>query len=179
MSLREPAARAYHSAAGVDGKLFVWAGLGAGSIQTTTLESFNVSALTWEQSQRLNGPLPDGLNNAAVTDNAGVKFYSCGGHTPSGLLNTLYEMNPHTLLCRELLPHNPSYAPQKHEGSRSVFFKNKLVIYGGDTSEGRTDDLHVFDLDKGEYGAIQHLIGIWILLYIIFTCQHRNFLHSI
>ena len=149
MSLREPAARAYHTAVNVGAKLFVCAGLG-GSIQTTTLESFNVSALTWEQSQQLNGFLPDGLDNAAVT-NDGENVYSCGGHTFSGRINTIYEINPYTLLCRELPPRNPSYAPKEHEGSRSVFFKNKLVVFGGDTKEGRTDDLHVFDLGKSEY----------------------------
>lgn len=150
MSAREPTARAFHAAVGVGDKLFIWGGYG--QTTTTTLESFNVCSLTWEKPRPLNGYLPSGLYNAAVTGD-GEDFYSCGGETTSGRINTLYEINPHTLLCRELLPDSPSHAPQKQEGSSSVYFNRKIVVYGGYTvpSKQRTDDLLVFDLDKSEY----------------------------
>lgn len=149
---RQPTARVWHAAVGVGGKVFVWAGYNnSTTIQTTTVESFNVSALTWEQPRQLNGSLPDGLQKAAVTGD-GENFYFFGGCTRSGCINTLYEINPCTLLCRELLPRGPSDSPSKQEGSGCVYFKNKLVVYGGYTSkEQYTDDVHIFDLDKSEY----------------------------
>lgn len=160
MSLRQPAARLGHAAVGVGSKLFIWAGFGgSGDVQASTLESFNVSSLTWEQPKQLNGSLPDGLRNAAVTSD-GENFYSFGGGTPSGRINTLYKINPCTLLCRELLPNSLSYVPQKQYGCRSVCFKNKLVVYGGCTDQHRyTPDPHVFDLDKSEYGSFYSCIG--------------------
>ena len=148
MSAREPAARAWHAAVGAGDKLFVWAGCGR-SIQTTTFESFDVSSLTWQYPQQLNGSLPDGLHNAAVTSD-GENFYSAGGDTKVGRINRVYKINPGTLQCKELLPNSHSHAPKEKEGSRSVCFNNKLVVYGGWTKQGRyTDDLHTFDLEKG------------------------------
>lgn len=153
MSSRQPTSRAWHAAVGVGGKLFVWGGRGDGA---TTLERFDVSSLTWEELQQLKGSLPEGLHDAAVT--AGREnFYSFGGSaTTSGRVNTLYEISPSTLLCRELLPNSPSHTPQKQMGSRSVHFKNKVVVYGGSKSKGyTTNDLHVFDLEKSKYDSIK------------------------
>lgn len=157
MSAREPRARAWPAAVGVEESLFIWGGYGyPTNIQPTTLEKFNVCSLTWEHPRQLNGFLPSGLNNSAITGNG--DFYSCGGDTASGRINTLYKINPCTLLCKELLPNSPSHAPQKQEGSRSVYFNSKIVIYGGYTGLGRIGDLHVFDLEKGEYVSLQYNI---------------------
>lgn len=150
MSAREPTARYCHAAVSVGDKLFVWGGYNhRKTIHTTSLESFNVSALKWEQPQQLNGSLPGGLRNAAVNSNSECA-YTYGGYTDSIRLNILYEINPRTLWCRELLPNNPSHAPQKTSGCRMVDFNNKLVVYGGYTDEGYTDDLLVFDLNRSE-----------------------------
>ena len=151
MSSRQPTARTWHSAVGVGDKLFIWGGHGAIQIRTTTLECFNVSSLSWEQPQQLKGSLPDGLYNLAVTGD-GRHFYAKSGRT-----NRVYEINPCTLLCRQLLKNSSIHAPQRQDGnrSRSVYFKNKVVVYGGVTEQDRTDDLHVFDLDKSEYESIE------------------------
>ena len=138
MSAREPRARAWHAAVGVRDKLFVWGGLGEEPIQSTTLNSFNVSTLTWEPPRQLNGPLPDVLGCSAVAGD-GETFYSCAGSTgTSGCINALYKINPSMVLCREMLPNSPSHAPPKNQGSRSVYFKSKIVVYGGYTDQGHT-----------------------------------------
>lgn len=151
MSSRQPEARYDHAAVGIDDKLFVWAGDGGSTnIATRTLECFNVSSLTWEQPQQLIGSLPDGLCNMAVTSE-GENVYTLGGYSKSGDINRVYEINPCTLLCRELLPNSSPHTPQKQDGSHSVCFQDKLVIYGGWTVQGRINDLHVFDLENSEW----------------------------
>ena len=168
MSSREPKARAWHAAVGVGDKLFIWGGGGDSTIiQTTTLEAFNVESLSWEQTRQLNGSLPDSLCSAAVT-NEKENFYSFGGYTlPGHYVDTLYEINPSTLLCRELVPNSSSQAPEKQQGSRSVYFKNKVVVYGGNTGMGRPDDLHIFDLEKSTYGSITlYSCSYWLKMII-------------
>lgn len=146
MSAREPTPRANHAAVGVGDTLFVWGGRNDRTpIHTTTLESFNVSALRWEQPRQLNGTLPNGLRGTAVTSDSECA-YTYGGSTDSTRLNTLYEITPRTLLCRELLPNW-----KKTLGCRTVLFKKKLVVYGGHTGQTCTDDLYIFDLDKSEF----------------------------
>ena len=155
MSAREPTARFLHAAIGVEEKLFIWGGYGGKiRIQTSTLETFNVSTLQWEKPRQLNGSLPDGLHNAAVTSDSEYA-YSYGGITGSTRFNSLHEINTRTLQCRELLPNSSSHAPQKTSGCRTVHFRKKLVVYGGSTGQTYTSDLLVFDLDKGEYGSIK------------------------
>ena len=156
MSSREPRARAWHAAVGVGDKLFIWGGGGDSTrIQTTTLEVFNVNSLSWEQTRQLKGSLPDSLCSAAVTSQK-ESFYSFGGYTlPGHYIDTVYEINSSTLLCRELPPNSPSHAPKKQQGSRSVYFKNKVVVYGGNTGQGRPDEVHVFNLEKSTCGSIK------------------------
>ena len=151
MSTTEPTARYGHVAVGVGDRLFIWGGNNKRTpIQPTTFESFNLSALKWEHPRQLNGTLPDGLWNTVGTSD-GEYGYTFGGYTGTTRLNTLYEINTRTLLCRELLPNSSSHAPKKVSGCRTVLYKKKLVVYGGYTGETCTDDLHVFDLDKSEY----------------------------
>lgn len=149
--------RRNHAAVGVGKKLYVWGGNTGDStkIPSTTLENFDVSSLTWGQPQRLDGFLPDGLWGMAITSD-GEDAYTFGGRTGSypkcTYFNTLYYVNPSTLQCRELVPGNPSQAPKKASGCRMVHFNGKLVVHGGYTGGGRTDQLHVFDLKTSECG---------------------------
>ena len=145
MSARQPTGRSRHAAVGVQDKLFIWGGYG--NVKTSTLETFNVSALKWEQPRQLNGSLPDRLIDAAVTSDSEYA-YTHGGLFGS---NFTHEINTRTLQCRELLPNSSSHAPQKTHGCCMVYFRKKLVVYGGIAKQTCTNDLHVFDLDTSEY----------------------------
>lgn len=152
MDAKEPEARHYHAAVGVGNKLYIWGGYNSlKSICSTTLESFDVSSLKWEQPRQVNGSFPDVLQNAAVTSENECS-YSYAGLTGNTRLNALYEINLTTLQCREFETNSPSHVPQQTEGCRTVLFKNKLVVYGGYNGQSNTDDLLFFDLDKSEYG---------------------------
>lgn len=175
MSLRQPQPRENHAAVGVGKKLFVWAGdCGSSKIQTTTVESFDVSSGTWEQPQRLHGSLPDGLYGMAVASD-GENAYSFGGrsgsHSKYTYYNTLYEINLSTFECNELVPRDLSFAPKKKKGSGMVLFESKLVIHGGYTGQDWTDDLHVFDIRTSEcMRAVRQFVrvgdGVYVIIYI-------------
>ena len=152
MSAREPTGTYGYAAVGVQDKLYIWAGYR--NVKTSTLETFNVSALKWEQPRQLNGSIPDGLWNAAVTSDGECAYTHGGLLSDSTRLNSLHEINTRTLQCRKLLPNSSSHAPQKTHGCCMVYFRKKLVVYGGIAKQTCTNDLHVFDLDTSEYGSI-------------------------
>ena len=115
---------------------FVWGGdggYGYPKIQPKQMETFDISSMKSEEPKLLKGPLPDELWGMAVTTD-GVKIYSFGGRTDSGFSNTVYEINPSTLQCEELRPASLSrHVPKGTTGSGMVYFKEKLLVYGGFT----------------------------------------------
>lgn len=154
MSYRRPQPRRWHAAFGVGFKHFIWGGYGSDvEIPTTQIETFDISCAKWEfKTQELQGSLPDRLWSMAVTTDE-ENVYSFGGHTSSGRINTIYQINPYTLECSELRPaRSTPYEPKGTTGSRIVCFKDKLLVYGGETDQGYMDDLHVFDLRKSDCG---------------------------
>ena len=149
----QPQPRYGHAAIGVGKKLLVWGGRGGSTkMQSTTVKSFDVSSKTWEELQQLCGSaLPNDLYGMAVANN-GKSAYLFGGSTGSAYFNTLYQINLMTLVCREMEPATLSNVPKKKSGSGMVYFKDKLVVYGGYTDLDWTDEMHVFDLRKSECG---------------------------
>lgn len=149
---RQPQSRYLHAAVGVGQRLYVWGGKSISSMQTTTIESFDVSLEMWEKPQQLQDPLlPDGLYGMAVVS-SGKNAYSFAGRTRSrSYFNTLYQIDLATLKCRELVQASSSQAPKKTCGSAMVHFKDMLVVHGGYTGEERVDELHVFDLRTSEF----------------------------
>ena len=150
MASREPLARIRHAAVRVGQKLYIWGGYGrAAKVDTTTVESFDVLSGTWLQPNHLRGSLPDQLCGMAVTTD-GVSAYSYGGRTGSApnhtYYSTVYQIDPSTLECKELVPSNPSQAPKQTYGNGVVYFNQKLVVHGGQMDRDRTAKLHVFDL---------------------------------
>ena len=153
---REPLPRSRHAAVGIGSKLYVWAGDHSHlTIQSRKLEIFDVPSMTWEWPQALYGSdMPDGLRGMAVTTDD-VTSYTFGGATgssnPYTYHNMLFQVTPSQHLCQTLEPLNPvSTSQKKIAGSGIVHFKDKLVLYGGFTGLGCTDELHAFDLRNGE-----------------------------
>ena len=146
---REPEARAYHAAVVVDNIFLVWGGRGVD--ETSTVETFDVSSAIWLEPRRLHGDtLPNGLYNMAVTSDK-KRAYVFGGYSPSTRqrYNQLFVIDLTSLECRELVPGSSS-RPSARQGSRMVCYGRKLVMYGGYTGPGAvSDELHIFDLDRG------------------------------
>ena len=151
MSTNNPEPRWKRAAFGVGMKHFVWGGDdgSAAGIPTTHIQTFDVSSTKWKEPQRLQGSLPDGLRDMAVTTD-GECAYLFGGWNGSTCINTIYEINSRTLECKEILSAS-SFSPPALSGSRIVYQNNKLVVQGGYTDDGRyNDDLYIFDKRSGE-----------------------------
>ena len=145
---RPPAARSDHAAVGVGHTMFVWGGWGSGGVPTSVVESFDVQSLTWKAPRQLHGHhLPSGLRNMAVAS-GGEKAYLFGGYSVEGFEDKVFLMDFTLLESRELVPTSP-FRPGGRDGCRMVLHGGKLVVYGGNTGSGVTDDLLVFELASG------------------------------
>ena len=150
MSTKQPQPRHYHAAFGVGSKHFLWGGDGSPAIQTAQIENFEISSAKWQEPLLLKGSLPWSLYGMAVTTD-GDSAYSFGGYVGATRTNSIYEINTRTLECRHVLP-TSSYSPPGVAFSSILLYNEQLVACGGYTAKGLTNDLYIFDLQKGECG---------------------------
>ena len=149
---REPVARAYHAAIGYHRHMAVWGGRGGGGVHiyTSVVECFDVLSATWMEARQLSQYLPDGLYRMAVACDE-ERAYTFGGTTGSGDINDVYEVDLTSLVCSKIEPSAHSApSPSAREDSAIVISRRRLVNYGGDTSGGVSDELHVLHLDASE-----------------------------
>ena len=148
----EPLPRRSHAAVAVDNKLHMWAGSKEKSREEADkIEVFDISTEIWEQKPT-HGTPPPGLCNTAYTV-VGSSLFVFGGHDGMSCHNTLFKLDLHSFQWEQVQVSNPSSGPQGKSGCSMVSYgDNQLVVFAGVTDSSReTDELHVFDLDKGEY----------------------------
>ena len=147
----EPLPRSDHAAVAVDNKLHMWGGF-AGSVEKSRelskhVEVFDISMELWEQKPT-HGTSPPGLYDTAYTV-VGSSLFVFGGYDGVSRHNTLFKLDLRSFQWEKVQVSNPSSGPQKKE--MVSYGDNQLVIFAGWTGSGIwTDELHVFDLDKGE-----------------------------
>ena len=147
----EPLPRCQHAAVAVDNKLHMWAGSKEKSREEAdNVEVFDISKEIWEQKPT-HGTPPPGLWNTTYTV-VGSSLFVFGGYDGVSLHNTLLKLDFRSFQWEQVQVSNPSSGPQKKYGCRMVSYgDNQLVIFAGSTDSAWTDELRVFDLDKGEY----------------------------
>ena len=154
----EPLPRHSHVAVAVDNKLHMWGGSARSKEKSREeadkIEMFDISKELWEQKPTRGTP-PPALCNTAYTV-VGSCLYVFGGYDSVSCHNTIFKLDLHNFQWEQVQVLNPSSGPQKKYGCRMVSNgDNQLVIFAGYTgsawTDAYTDELHVFDLDKGEY----------------------------
>ena len=120
----EPSARWFHAALSTGQNMLVLAGDGGrrSSVDSSIVESFNVSLSSWQpQRHLLNQTLPDGYCRMAATSD-GENVYMFAGRSGSRqLCNKIFEINTVTLECSELLPATP-VCPTPKEFSTLIYW---------------------------------------------------------
>ena len=147
----EPLPRHDHAAVAVANKLHMWGGE-AGSKEKSReeadkIEVFDIFKELWEQKPT-HGTPPPRLCNTAYTV-VGSSLFVFGGWDGVSRHNTIFKLDLHSFQWEQV---QVSSGPQKKSGCAMVSYgDNQLVIFAGWTGSVDTDELHVFDLDKGEY----------------------------
>ena len=149
----EPSARVFHAALSIGQNMLVLAGEGGdrSSIDSSVVESFNVSLTSWQPQRRLlNQTLPDGYSSMATASDGENVYMFAGRSGVRQLCNKIYQVNALTLECSELLPATP-VCPTPKEHSALIYWNRTLVSYGGDTNDRtKSNELFVFDLNTSE-----------------------------
>ena len=152
ISTAEPSARYGHAAVGSGSNMFVWGGDGGGGsvVSSYVVERFNVQSTSWQEPRHIRGQSPpDGLYAMAVVSD-GERAYYFGGYLGRGSqsCNSLYVLDLSSMQCRQMATGGES--PTARSWSAMVHYKRRLVVYGGYTGSGASDELFVFDLDTSE-----------------------------
>ena len=149
----EPLPRSQHAAFAVDNKLHMWGGWGGSKEKSQEvaqkLEVFDISTEQWEQKPTHSTP-PPGLSASAYAV-VGSCLFVFGGDDGVSYYNILFKLDLLTYQWEQVRVLNPSSGPQKKNGCGMVSYgDNQLVVFAGWTGSAITDELHVFDLTKGE-----------------------------
>ena len=166
----EPPPRFCQLSAVVEGKLCVYGGrtkdfLKEKSRLASSVHSFDGLLESW-YSEDTGGVPPHGLYNGACAP-AGHHVYVYGGTDGSAYQSSLHQLDTRTWTWKQL----SSTGPMRKSGCRMVSYGSNLVLFGGygipsgptqpgsefvknskyiDTGRGWTNELHTFDLIKGE-----------------------------
>ena len=157
---REPVARAFHASFAYHRhNMLTWGGEGSDGvhIETSVIECFDVLSATWMETRQLSQYLPDALYSMAVACGE-ERAYTFGGETGSGrIIDDVYEVDLTSLVCSKIQPcAHSAPSPSARNGSAILISRRRLVNYGGYTSGGASDELHVLDLDASEYYSVGH-----------------------
>ena len=161
-----PAARLYHQAVSIDGKVYMWGG--AGNVNPTVVEVFDHCTETWRKYITKGKPHP-GVYSVACTACEG-HLYAYGGMGGAGHLAVLSKLDVSTLTWSRLSLKDPNGPMRKWECGLVCFHGCILTVFGGygipnypmqPGSEfiqddryksyelGWTNELYAFDISKG------------------------------
>ena len=150
----EPLPRSGHAAVVVDNKLHMWGGWTGSEEKSQDLRQ-QIDILTEQWEQKATHGNPPGLYLMAYTV-VGSFLFVVGGWDGESRYNRVFNLDLHTCQWEEVQVSNPSRGPQRKTGCGMVSYgDNQLVVFAGYTDSGYTDELHVFDLNKGEYSLHQ------------------------
>ncbi len=107
---------------------------------------FRASSETWDKL-RLKGQHPPGISQGSCV-RIGETLFLYGGRDKKGdYTGSLYKLNLKTLKWQEEIPKVADAAPKKKLGCSMVEYCGKLVVYGGESADGDTNELHVYDIE--------------------------------
>ena len=150
----EPLPRSAHVAVAVDNKLHMWGGE-AGSVEKSRevadkIEVFDISTEIWEQKPTHGIPPPGPCGTAYTV--VGSSLFVFGGCDGVSRHNTIFKLDLRSFQWEKVHVSKSSSGPQRKSTCGMVSYgDNQLVVFAGSTGSAFTDELHVFDLDKGEY----------------------------
>ena len=116
------------------------------------LHEFNVKTRKWS-THELKDQHPPGLYYGACAA-VGDVLYMYGGLDGGGWpTGSLFELNLTTMSWNEL-SHPGTGGPVKKYSCGMVNYGSALILFGGFTSRGKTNELHVFDIHSGKTSVV-------------------------
>ena len=146
--MAHPSPRSYHFSAAVVDKLYVCGGEGrlGESLVTSIVHHYDPDGETWN-TNTCEGPHPPGIRDGTCAS-AGHHLYTYGGWDEGGKYQgTLHLLDTRSRRWKLI---SSEGGPKKKAGSRMIVYDSKIVVFGGHSNSGRTNELHTFNLKEGE-----------------------------
>ena len=150
MAFVEPSGRVGFVSATIDSKVFVWGGELTNGQDTSHLKNLYILDILKEnwKSKSTTGEHPRGYRYCCSAQSGNV-LYVYGGSDENGEgTGSLFSLNLDILSWRELSPQVHD-GPSKKYGGGMVVQGDKIILFGGYTARGRTNELHIFNLSTG------------------------------
>ena len=165
----EPDPRSYSSSAAIDGELCVWGGKGEA---TTSVQVYDSCLEVWKEVLTHGSPPPALFQGASAHSEHYLYVYG-GVLKDNSLSGCLHRLDTKTSSWAQLAAYSAN-APMKKYGSEMIVYKNSVIIIGGwgtrngpiqpgsewvckdedeyedPNTEGRTNEMHKYDLREGE-----------------------------
>ena len=136
-----------------------------------SIESFDSYLETWTRKTSKGDPPPWLYDGACAS--SGHIIYTYGGNGGQSYYGSLYEFNSRTSSWKELAPHSAD-SPMKKSSCGMVVWGEKCILFGGygipsgptqsgadfirnsssTDGHGWTNEMHTFDLKKGEGASL-------------------------
>ena len=146
--MAELSPRENHFSTPIVDKLYVWGGKGGfgKSVVTSIVHHYDPDSETWN-TNTCEGPHPPGICDGACAS-AGHHLYTYGGLNKGwNVQGTLHLLDTRSRKWKLISSED---GPMKKRGSRMVVYDSKIVLFGGISNSGRTNELHTFNLKEGE-----------------------------
>ena len=150
MAFVEPSGRAGCVSATIDSKVFVWGGLLTDHKDTSHLKNIYILKTLNEKwtSKSTTGEHPRGYKFCCSAQSGNVLHVYGGLDENNKYTGSLFSLNLDILSWRELSPHVHD-GPSKKFGGGIVVQGEKIILFGGDTDDESTNELHIFNLSTG------------------------------
>ena len=161
----EPKPTSFASSAVILGQLYQRGGRKG---DTLSADVFNFHSELWKTAIT-QGAQPPGLGSAASAGSEHYLYTYGGLAEDNSLTGCLHRLDTKTSTWSQLAPHSAD-SPMKKYSSKMIVYKNWVIVIGGkgipqgplqpgsewikfndDSGEGRTNEMHKFDLSKGRY----------------------------
>eukprot|EP00158_Paraphelidium_tribonemae_P007251 Partr_v1_DN28167_c1_g1_i1_m55286 putative Kelch domain containing len=150
-----PTPRVFHSAALVQGKVYVFGGIGSNGSHDDGLYCFSSDTKAWSRPRVPSSVLPRGRHGHSSSVVRGMHIYFFGGQCEDGYLNDLILLNVNNLRF-ELMIVPPELCARAYH-SMDPLGADKFVIFGGECGFDCMDDMWIFDSTSNSWAEIKYL----------------------
>ena len=149
MAFPEPTPKQGCVSATINSRVYVW---GGGTVSGDTSHLANLYILDSRTEKWLSHPItrqhPHGYKYCAAAQDANLLYVYGGQHEHYEYTGSLYCLDLDLLSWTELSPHIQG-GPKKKGNCGMVVQEDKIILFGGYTGTGYTDELHMFNLSTG------------------------------
>ena len=149
MAFPEPTPPSGCVSATINSRVYVWGGETASSDISYLANLYILDSRTEKWLSRpITGQHPPGYRYCAAAQDANLLYVYGGKDEHNKYIGSLYCLDLDLLSWTELSPHIQG-GPKKKYGCGMVVQEDKIILFGGKTGAGYTDELHMFNLSTG------------------------------